>query len=1049
MIDMLRWKFAVIFLFSVITEVFAQDHRLLYNQPFAPSENFVSRLEKVCRKEICLNGFWHFQGMSLPAEFQSGIGVPPPLPPPDDGAWDKTQIKIPSPWNVNAFAVYDGTGPDHRHFPSYPAAWEKVEMAWMKKTVTVPLDWAGMQIRLHFEAVAGFSEIYVNGEKAAENFDLFLPFDVDITNRALPGERIDILVGVRKQSLFEDQTTVGRRIVPAGSMWGSMIAGIWQDVSLIALPKTHISDVYIKPLVSAKTLELLLAIENAGEREQTLFLDGDIRQWINNAGASVDLAPVPDWDLAKNAALAISRREIKIKPGIHSITIEVPVSEGDLNLWTPEHPHLYGLLLKLSTGKGKLIDQKYERFGWREWTIRGAEYCLNGSPCELRGDSWHFMGIPQLSRRYAWAWFTAVKAANGNAVRPHAQVYPRFYLDLADEMGICILNETAIWASDGGPKMDSPTFWENCNEHVRRFVVRDRNHPSVFGWSISNENKPVILNVFKKPELMRLQKQAWLDWKTTVATNDPSRPWISSDGEEDGEGILPITVGHYGDANSMEEWKLIGKPWGVGEHSMAYYGTPRQVSRYNGENAYLSAQKRMEGLASEAYHLIAAQRKLGASYVSVFNLAWYSLKPLPFGKKDLTTPPSLENDGVFFPPYREGVPGIQPERIGPYSSTFNPGYDPNLPLYETWPMFDAIRAANAPNHPAWSKWKELADPPAETPIPSLPSVEDTKRYAEVLFVGKSDSELKQVLEKQGIEFLEKSHTPQKAIYIVDGSFLSEESARHLKRQADQGADIWIGGITPETLTLFNTWLPDSLLLEARESSSFLPSGKSWTRNMRNSDFYFCETQKESVSQYSLAGNLAANSEVLLTACNTDWRRWNQRPEEIKTASVLRSEREAKGAAPVFIRYRDTHNHYYVSTLVRFTESDEGQQTLAALLKNAGIPINAAKAMNENLSIKANGILSKALKDFWIWSPRSLENLLVEPNMPELHLSAVEGKIRKIVLNNQSLDKLENLPLKQGWNHFAIETDDLTTIRFQCPNYPEFLPQLKPSLHKGK
>ena len=92
-----------------------------------------------------------------------------------------------------------------------------------------------------------------------------------------------------------------------------------------------------------------------------------------------------------------------------------------------------------------------------------------------------------MTRRYAWAWFTAIKGMNGNAVRPHAQIYPRFYLDVADEMGICVLNETANWASDGGPKLDSDLFWEASKEHLRRFVLRDRNHASVFGWSISND----------------------------------------------------------------------------------------------------------------------------------------------------------------------------------------------------------------------------------------------------------------------------------------------------------------------------------------------------------------------------------------------------------------------------------------------------------------------------------------------------------------------------------------------------------------------------------
>ncbi len=323
------------------------------------------------------------------------------------------------------------------------------------------------------------------------------------------------------------------------------------------------------------------------------------------------------------------------------VTLQVPVDKDILKYWTPEHPNLYALLLSVNNQK-QTVDTKYERFGWREWTLQGTTQYLNGEPYALHGDSWHFMGIPQMTRRYAWAWFTAIKGMNANAVRPHAQVYPRFYLDMADEMGICVLNETANWASDGGPKLDSDLFWEASKEHLKRFVLRDRNHASVFGWSISNENKPVILHVYNRPELMPVQKKAWEEWRDIVHQYDPTRPWISADGEDDGDGILPVTVGHYGDINSMKRWIEIGKPWGIGEHSMAYYGTPEQVAKYNGERAYESQEGRMEGLANECYNLIVNQRQMGASYSTVFNMAWYALKPLPLGKKDKSKSPTVE-----------------------------------------------------------------------------------------------------------------------------------------------------------------------------------------------------------------------------------------------------------------------------------------------------------------------------------------------------------------------------------------------------------------------
>lgn len=710
---------------KAVGQTTSSDGKLVYNFPFAPSEGLVNRTEKEYRKEVCLNGYWDFQPVALPGSYVQGKGIAPELPLPKEGAWSKTRIKIPSPWNINSFANRDVEGPDHRNYPSYPKEWEQVKMAWMKKMITIPADWDGQQIKLYFEAISGYTEIYINKEKVGENFDIFLPFSVDITDKVNAGETAEVWVGVRSQSLFENNSTIGRRIVPAGSMWGYHIAGIWQDVYLLALPKVHVEDVYVKPLVSKNMLELEVTVQNNTEKKVDLQIQGKINEWVNLAGTDINSAPVPAWELGQEA-LKVAPVKVAIPANASSkVVLQVPVS-GELNYWTPEQPNLYAVLLSLQAKK-ETLDMKYERFGWREWTLQGTTQYLNGKPYQLRGDSWHFMGIPQMTRRYAWAWFTAIKGMNANAVRPHAQIYPRFYMDVADEMGICVLNETANWASDGGPKLDSELFWEASKEHLKRFVLRDRNHASVFGWSISNENKPVILHVYNRPELMPQQKKAWEDWRDIVRANDPTRPWISADGEDDGDGILPVTVGHYGDMNSMKHWVGIGKPWGIGEHSMAYYGTPEQVAKYNGERAYESQLGRMEGLANECYHLLANQRNMGASYSTVFNMAWYALKPLPLGKKDMTTQPDISKDGVFFTEYKEGVPGVQPERVGPYCTTFNPGYDPSLPLYDPWPMYDAMRAANAPGHPGWSAYADIDKKQYEAPTAT-----PAEKYKEVI-----------------------------------------------------------------------------------------------------------------------------------------------------------------------------------------------------------------------------------------------------------------------------------------------------------------------------
>lgn len=383
----------------------------------------------------------------------------------------------------------------------------------------------------------------------------------------------------------------------------------------------------------------------------------------------------------------------------------------------------------------------------------------------------------------------------------------------------------------------------------------------------------------------------------------------------------------------MKRWVDIGKPWGIGEHSMAYYGTPEQVAKYNGERAYESQEGRMEGLANECYHLIANQRKMGASYVSVFNMAWYALKPLPIGKKDLLTPPSLTEDGIFFADYVEGIPGMQPERIGPYCTTFNPGYDPSLPLYSPWPMYDALRAANAPGGPAWTPYMNITkEQPVTTDITPL------KTYKEVIFIGKEDSSLKKIMDAQGIQFSSKVTNPQEMIYIVDGTTTPDDSQQKtILKNISKGADIWIWGVIPQTLNEYNKLLPLPVVLEKREISSFIPEQKSWMTGLKNSDFYFCEIQKTNAAEFGMSGAFVEQGEVLLNGCNTDWRKWNKRPEELKTAAVLRSENEAKGAAPVFVKYHQGNSTYYISTLSEFANSEKGHATFAGILKNAGIP----------------------------------------------------------------------------------------------------------------
>lgn len=1117
----MKKKFRLISILMILGSlaVTAQD-KSIFNALFHPSQGMIKEVEKNYRDEICLNGSWDFMPIydatkktfHLPSQFQ----------------WDPVKIKIPSPWDINAFTQKYGEGGDFVAYPSYPEKWVDAKIGWMRKNVEIPSEWDNKVIKLHFEGVFGKSMVYINGEKVADNFEFFLPFEVDITSYLKPGEQNEILVGVARGSLFNEPGKNGYRPYVSGSFYGSDVSGIWQDVYLFAYPKVYVEDVFIQPYVSKNTLKVEVEIQNMTGEEQILNVSADIREWINKAGRSLIELPEEKWELGSNIPLRMKCvKDFSI--GAYSSKKIVLSQKVDQNLkyWSPTSPNLYGMLINLSN-KDSVFDTKYERFGWREFSIQGKDFFLNGEKIELRGDSWHFMGVPQMTRRYAWALYDMLKAANANAVRFHAQPYPRFYMELADEMGICVLDETAIWASDGGPKIDSDNYWKLCEEHVRKLVKRDKNYPSVFGWSVCNETIPVCLYVYRtSDEMLNRQISEINKWTKIVSEIDPTRNWISGDGETERKTNLPTNMGHYGDKQTLEYWASLPLPWGIGEQGMAYYATPKQVSKINGNRAYESSLGRMEGVALEAYDLIRKQRELKATYSSVFNLAWYALEPLSLGMKDKSKKYTLE-DGIFFS-FKEGLPGMQPERLGPYTTVFNPGFDNTLPLYKTLPLFDAVKAAFA------------------TPIQPFSISKDEKKEEhyqihkrKTFYIGRNNSKLQDMLQQLGVN-MSKSNDIKNALVIVDGKnlSLSGEQIRLLKKAIKEGAIVFVIGVDHESVAILNQYLPYKISLEEREATSFLKVKDSpllWGLN--HEDLYFtellggyslAEKKGDKAMYFGLAGDFVSEGSVLVEACMTDWGKWVYSQVPTKTAAIIRSEREVHGSRNAIVSLGNGGGEIIVSSIDFGLLGNDAESLFRCLLSNLGATFLNGK-INSMTAVNKDGYLENALicgafneigksieemadtdylgnisdvkpkigdrsKDkfwnlisannnvlelrsaritgsnenaavylsFWFFSPRSLSDLLIEPDMPVLDLSVRTHVKTRVFLNGKSIENLKSMdnegvavfsgiPVEKGWNHFIIkitrgsgEGSWDALVKFNCTNNKEYMKDILTSV----
>jgi beta-galactosidase len=1080
-------------LFGLLLGFGVSGGSVAFETPFAPQEGLVSRYETE-RHELCLNGRWQFQTVTDLTESQVAPAV----------GWDAVPIKIPSPWNVNAFEMHENVeGGDFRCFPSYPKSWETAQAAWMEKAFTVPSAWRGQRLSLHFGAVSGKLIVCVNGKRAGEGFDIFFAQEFDVTDLVRYGARNRVTVKVIAPRDYDQPGPYGRREYVAGSFWGSNIAGIWQDVFLEARPNISVDDVFVQPEVDRNRLVVQATIANHSTVDQRIQLGGAVRQWINEAKGS----PEVRWRLAADSSLLLPTSTVVAKPGTtEQVELSVPVNDR-LKFWSPNSPNLYGLLVTASDG-GQAIDTKYQRFGWRQFAFQGNQLTLNGKAIRLKGDSWHFLGIPQMTRRYAWAWYRLLQDAGANAVRLHASVYPSFYHDMADEMGIMVLDESAIWLSDGGSKVDSENYWSNCQNHIRNLVLRDRNHPSVFGWSVENEMLPVLRNVWHAPRSLVDRSLQEVDrWAAICRTEDPTRAWISGDGEWDAEGRLPVISIHYGDEDSLKRAAASGKPWGVGETSMAYYGTPRQVSKASSRDAnaaYASDEGRMNRLADESGELLAEQRRYHAAYSSVFNLVWYAVQPLPLGKPDLTKPISMD-EGITFGPFREGVPGVQPERLGPYCTTLNPGYDPALPLYRPWPMFSEIKIVFTDQRITTTRFRR--EPPYERWRPS-------ERRVELNYVASNGTKLASELAKTGAVIRPATgQTP--ARLLIDASGPLDECEVLISRVLASGGKVWIWNITPGSASRVSSLIGEEMKAEPRSASSFL-----WTRPSRLSAgitddrLYFSENDDWRQMSFGLSGSGLRDATVVFRACPADWRKWNYQAEPVKTAALFRSEHEQTGSPVVFATKQVGDGTVIFCNFTPTIESVAKESLVESLFRNDDIDIKPMSAgagaidfggrivkalVGGSLPLEGNGYgdtlkvappapvggLSWKPQDanaegefdfknmgligpmenscaylaLWIKSSKPLNNLLAEPNLPRVSFTYGADDGDQIWLNGQRLAndqrvgpidpnmfKIDALPLNLGWNLLVVKVvqiggDWKFAGRFGCTDW-NFLQSLE-------
>ncbi|MGC3946448.1 MAG: hypothetical protein QM762_18320 [Chryseolinea sp.] len=365
-------RFIVVMLVIVLTGCDPGSDSIVqrYQYTFSPLGGVVNSEELPFRSELCLNGKWNF--MPVYADDISRFTLPQHF------EWDSVPIKIPSPWNANSFGK--GEGGNFSTYPSYPTEWEKANIGWMKREFVLPESWNKKVLRIHFEAIAGLSRTYINGKLAGEHHDLSLPTEVEATQLLHRGTN-EIVVGIAKESLASVGEDYSRSRSIAGSFWGQHVAGIWQDVHVIAVPEMMIENVHVDPDLKSKELTVRATIHNYSNSSQKITGAAVVRSWKKNA-VYEEAVSNSCWTLGAEVLNFSATNVIELPAGCTTQLLFRQKVEDQLDRWTPDEPHLYGLTVELDTENNVPIDRKFVRFAWRQFTMEGTKLLLNGAPVE-------------------------------------------------------------------------------------------------------------------------------------------------------------------------------------------------------------------------------------------------------------------------------------------------------------------------------------------------------------------------------------------------------------------------------------------------------------------------------------------------------------------------------------------------------------------------------------------------------------------------------------------------------------------------------------------
>ena len=472
----------------------------------------------------------------------------------EDRTW--REVDLPHDWAVE---LPFSSAASHSH-GYHTVGWKYPEtsVGWYRKKFAIPASDLGRKIDIQFDGVFRDATVWVNGFYVGHEQSGYASSVYDITDYLNYGE--ENVVAVRVDASIEEG-------------WFYEGAGIYRHVWMNKTDRLHVAPngTFVTSEIKGDNAEL--TVRTTVDNQFSLASTFNIEQTLIDAS---------------NHAVVSRKIENLTLKGVQSNIFFQKITVDKPNLWSIENPYLYCLETRIVTG-GKTVDTYKTNIGIR--TVRfdpNTGFFLNGKSVKIKGVNNHQdhagvgVAIPDALQEFR---VKRLKEMGNNAIRTsHHPATPEL-LDICDRLGMLILDENRLMGIN--------------QEHfdlLERFMVRDRNHPSVILWSLGNEEWAIEGNVKGARITKTMQEFAQKIDSSRAFTVAISGGW------DNGSGKVAQVMGYnyIVQGNIDEHHKKF--PWqsGIGTEESNTIGT-RGMYVDDKANGHMAASNRMpENVGTES-----------------------------------------------------------------------------------------------------------------------------------------------------------------------------------------------------------------------------------------------------------------------------------------------------------------------------------------------------------------------------------------------------------------------------------------------------------------